>query len=287
MLKLRQVLLTSGDSKLTDAVSTNFMNLEARIVDVPELLAWQGAEAPWIFVDWLLPLMAGIQLVMLLRQAAWGSRARIVMTLPANDDAMRERALAAGADDYLVGPLTAEALIDRLRIYQGAMDRPADPILRMGQLSVDTNAFSAAYDGSAIPLTGTEFRLLAHFVRSPNKVFSRGDLIGVLGKNAAITNERTVDVWISRLRQTLEKAGVPHLPRTVRSFGFILDTVTPSAIPKKSGRSRRANEVPPPLHLQGDAAADIQPGQPIQFLNAPPSTQALSSDDNPESASTQ
>lgn len=225
MLKLSRILLTSGGNDHLNAISDMFYNLQVQIVDTDSLFSQAFDDRTWLFIDWLLPAMAGLQLVRLLRETGLGRQARISMVLPEADATMQARAIAAGADDYIVGPLTPATLSDRLRVYQGAVsdDTGKDAIMQMGDLTVDTNAYRVRYAGKVLPLRVNEFRLLAHFARHPNRVFTRSNLIGVLGKSREVHDERTVDVWMSRLRSALKSHGVPQVPRTVRSAGYILD----------------------------------------------------------------
>ena len=68
-----------------------------------------------------------------------------------------------------------------------------------------------------------EFRLLRFLVEHPGRVFTRQQLIQALGKHDAPIDERTVDVWVGRLRRALVNHGVAHELRTVRSLGYVLD----------------------------------------------------------------
>lgn len=68
-----------------------------------------------------------------------------------------------------------------------------------------------------------EFRLLRYFIEHPGRVFTRLQLMAALGKQEPPVDERTVDVWIGRLRRALRKAGAGEPLRTVRSLGYILD----------------------------------------------------------------
>lgn len=180
----------------------------------------------WAFVDWLLPDLSGLELCRRLREAEHTRHAHVTMVLEGGDAETRRRALAAGADDYLVGPLTAEALLDRLDgLHPDRPRAPAGPQLRHGDLAVDLAAFQARYLGRALPLRPTELRLLAHFIEHPDQVFSRRSLIGRLNKEAGEIDERTVDVWIGRLRRALRAHGVPDPLRTVRSMGYVLDSL--------------------------------------------------------------
>ena len=70
-----------------------------------------------------------------------------------------------------------------------------------------------------------EFRLMVHFMENPDQVFSRAALIDRLGKNGETLDERTVDVWVGRLRRSLTAHDIPDPLRTVRSLGYVLDSM--------------------------------------------------------------
>jgi len=183
-------------------------------------------DGAFVFVDWLLPDMSGLELCRRLRDSAAGRRCHITLALDSPDADLRRRALAAGADDYLTGPLTAAAIVSRL----GRNALPARPQggprrLVRGDLVIDLAAFQARYQERPLPLRPNELRLLAHFLGNPDQVFSRASLIHHLGKDGEAIDERTVDVWIGRLRRGLKAQGVADPLRTVRSLGYVLDSL--------------------------------------------------------------
>jgi two-component system phosphate regulon response regulator PhoB len=90
-------------------------------------------------------------------------------------------------------------------------------------LSVNIAAFRARIDGKPVDLMPNEFRLLRFLVEHPGRVFTRSQLIAALGKQDPPIDERTVDVWIGRLRRALRSAGGGDMLRTVRSLGYVLD----------------------------------------------------------------
>jgi two-component system phosphate regulon response regulator PhoB len=148
------------------------------------------------------------------------------MVLEEDDGEARRRALRAGADDYVLGPLTAAALATRLKPYRASSGTGnAPPRLQHGELSLDLAAHQLRWRGQVIALRPNEFRLLAHFIEHPDQVFSRTALIATLGKDDAAIDERTVDVWVGRLRRALKAHGVPDPLRTVRSLGYVLDGI--------------------------------------------------------------
>lgn len=180
--------------------------------------------ALWAFIDWVVPDISGLEICRRLRCDPLTAQAHITMLLEEDDLDARRRALRAGADDYMVGPANRTALLDRvlsvrLHDYDGTPART----LALGELTIDLAAFQARWHGKAIPLMPNEFRLLRYLIEHPGRVFTRSQLIAALGKQDPPVDERTVDVWIGRLRRALRAAGAGDPLRTVRSLGYVLD----------------------------------------------------------------
>jgi two-component system phosphate regulon response regulator PhoB len=178
----------------------------------------------WAFVEWVLPEMSGLELCRRLRCDSATAAAHITVVLEEDDQEDRKRALRTGADDYIVGPLTRTALLDRVLSGHVVPDGEANSRrLALGELIIDISAFQARWKGKAISLMPNEFRLLRYFVEHPGRVFTRTQLISALGKQDPAIDERTVDVWIGRLRRALKSAGADNPLRTVRSLGYVFD----------------------------------------------------------------
>jgi two-component system, OmpR family, phosphate regulon response regulator PhoB len=180
----------------------------------------------WCFIDWLLPQMSGFELCRRLREALATASAHITMIVEEENRDLQRRALQAGADDYLTGAIDLKKLIQRIELYRSAAG--SDVALRKlvhGELMVDTSAYKAHYRGKTLPLGPTEFRLLTHFMEHPDRVFSRASLIAVVGKGGRISDDRTVNVWVGRLRKAFTTNGVPDPLRTVRSVGYVFDRI--------------------------------------------------------------
>ena len=191
-----------------------------------------GAEGPrrlvegpmWAFIDWVMDDLAGLEMCRRLRADARTADAHITMVLENDDADDRRRALRAGADDYVVGPLTRTAVLDRVLALQArGVERHATQRFEVGALSIDMAALQARWNGEPIPLRPNEFRLLRFFAENPNRVLTREDLISGLGKREPPIDERTVDVWIGRLRRAIKAAGGGNPLRTVRSMGYVFD----------------------------------------------------------------
>ena len=185
----------------------------------------QLLEGPvWAFVDWVMDDLAGLEMSRRLRADPRTGDAHVTMVLESDDPEDRRRALRAGADDYMVGPLDRRAVLDRVLALQShRQKRHAAQRIELGELAIDLAALQARWAGRAIQLRPNEFRLLRFFAENPNQVHSRTDLIGGLGKLDPPLDERTVDVWIGRLRRALKSAGAGNPLRTVRSLGYVFD----------------------------------------------------------------
>lgn len=179
----------------------------------------------WAFIDWLLPDMPGIEACRRLRCDPLTAQAHVTMVLDDDDGDARRRALRAGADDYIVGPLSRTAILDRVLATRPGRDSAGgeERSLTAGDLAIEVAAFQARWRGKPIPLMPNEFRLLRYFVEHSGRVFTRSQLIAALGKQEPAIDERTVDVWIGRLRRALRAAGAGEPLRTVRSLGYVFD----------------------------------------------------------------
>ncbi|NCP13362.1 MAG: response regulator [Sphingomonadales bacterium] len=178
----------------------------------------------WAFVDWVMPELAGLELCRRLRADPRTAEAHVTMVLDEDDAEDRRRALRAGADDYVVGPLTRTAVLDRVLALQSrGAERTATRRFELGELTIDMAALQARWDATPIVLRPNEFRLLRFLAENPNRVLTREDLINGLGKREPPIDERTVDVWIGRLRRAIKSAGGGNPLRTVRSLGYVFD----------------------------------------------------------------
>lgn len=183
----------------------------------------------WAFVNWVLDDLAGLEMCRRLRADPRTRSAHITMVLEENDAEDRRRALKAGADDYMIGPLTRNQVLDRVMSIDPAQSqRKASQMFEIGSLSINKTAVLARWDGKAVALPPNEFRLLCFLAENPDRVLSRAEVIAGLGKDAGL-DERTVDVWIGRLRRALHEAGAgaANPLRTVRSHGYVFHAPDP------------------------------------------------------------
>ena len=177
-----------------------------------------------VLLDWMLPLMSGIELCRQLRRGAETRAIPVVMLTARGEEGDKLRGLDSGADDYVTKPFSPSELIARIRaVLRRARPAPVDETLRYEDLAMDLAAHRVRRTGRDLHLGPTEFRLLSFFLEHPGRVFSREQLLdGVWGRDVYV-EPRTVDVHIRRLRKAINGPRDRDLLRTVRSAGYALD----------------------------------------------------------------
>lgn len=180
--------------------------------------------AVWIFVDWVLDDMAGIELCRRLRAESATTTAHITMVLDDNDPTSRKRALDAGADDYIVGPIDRRSVLDRvLALNPEINNQYSTETVQIGPLTINVSAYRAYWHDIAIEVSPNEFRLLRFLADNANRTLSRAEIVSGLGKDEEEIDDRTVDVWVGRLRKAIKAAGGGNPLRTVRLIGYVFD----------------------------------------------------------------
>jgi two-component system phosphate regulon response regulator PhoB len=175
-------------------------------------------------VDWMMPVTSGIDLLREIRRDDLTRDLPVIMLTARSSDTDITHGLDSGADDYLAKPFSPAELVSRTRaVLRRAHGHGPDRILKAGNLQLDEDAHRVSNaDGEDIALGETEYRLLRFFMRNPDRVYSRAQLLDhVWGRNAFI-EERTVDVHVLRLRKTLGSGGIKGLIDTVRGAGYRL-----------------------------------------------------------------
>jgi len=175
-----------------------------------------------VVLDLGLPDLDGTELLRMLRAV---SQVPVIVATARDEDTMVVRALDAGADDYIVKPYSAEQLDARIRavLRRTAAGDVEDPVLRVGELSIDTRARVATLAERELELSPREFDLLAHLAASPDRVVTKKELLTEVWRLPYGGADKTVDVHLSWLRRKLgETAQQPRFIITVRGVGVKL-----------------------------------------------------------------
>ena len=190
------------------------------------LLVVDEASPDIILLDWMMPLVSGIEVCRRLKLNRETREIPIIMLSARSEEVDKVRGLETGADDYLTKPFSPRELLARVAAVMRRI-RPAlaGEVVEVGDIKLDAVSFKVERRGQSLQLGPTEYRLLKFFMESPGRVFSRGQLLdGVWGTDSDI-ELRTVDVHIRRLRKAIGIDGAKDPIRTVRSAGYALEAV--------------------------------------------------------------
>jgi DNA-binding response OmpR family regulator len=221
---VKKIVLIEGDSDLFALLK---YNLEKEGFAFAGSQTGRGAidlcrrERPdLILLDIMLPDSDGLDICKGIRMNSELAHIPIIFLTARASETDRIVGLELGANDYIVKPFFVRELIARIKIqFRG--QQTVSRLLKAGKLELDRSSCRVRLDNQLLSLTATEFRLLEYLMSRPGVVFSREQLLdAVWGHDRAVT-DRTVDVYILRLRQKMEvEQGSSALIRSVRGFGY-------------------------------------------------------------------
>jgi two-component system phosphate regulon response regulator PhoB len=183
-----------------------------------------------ILLDWMLPGQSGLQLARRWRADARTRAIPILMLTARGDEPDKVAGLDAGADDYITKPFSTQELLARIRavLRRRAPEQAAEAV-ELGGLLLDAAAHRVAYQGTELRLGPTEFKLLRYFMKHPERVHSRAQLLDKVWGDHVFIEERTVDVHVKRLREALGPAST--MVETVRGAGYRFSAPAAGAAP--------------------------------------------------------
>lgn len=221
-----QVLVVDDERSLAKVVASYLARdgYQVRCVfDGPAALDAAREDEPDVVVlDLMLPGLDGVEVCRRLRTF---SDCYVIMLTARTEEADKLTGLGVGADDYLTKPFSPRELVARVAAMQRRprqpRGRPEPAPRRFGPLEVDVPAREARLDGAPVPLTRTEFDLLAVLSARPNVVLSRAELITAVWGEGWVGDEHLVDVHIGHLRRKLGDAPAgPRFILTVRGIDY-------------------------------------------------------------------
>ncbi|SHG74290.1 response regulator [Marivita hallyeonensis] len=184
-----------------------------------------GLDFDLIVLDVMMPGEDGISLTRAIRETS--STPILLLTARAETED-RIAGLEAGADDYLAKPFEPKELLLRInailrRMPEQVADDGAPKYLSLGPIRYDTERGEMWRGEDLVRLTSTEIQLMKVFAARPGEALSRSQLVEELGRDRGQSQERAVDVQITRLRRKLEdNPKQPRYLQTVRGAGYML-----------------------------------------------------------------
>jgi two-component system, OmpR family, response regulator len=219
-----RVLVVEDELRMADLLRRGLAE-EGFAVD----LAASGEDGLWyarendydvILLDVILPGIDGFAVLEHLRTA--GRWAPVLLLTARDGVGDRVKGLDLGADDYLTKPFAFPELLARLRalLRRGTRERPA--VLAVGDLTLDPAAHAVRRGATSIALTAKEFALLECFMRQPEQVLSKRDLIEHTWDFAFDADSNVVEVYVGYLRQKIDRPFGRRSLETVRGAGYRL-----------------------------------------------------------------
>ena len=223
--KTMHVLLVDDEESITDFVGYALrkegfaVDIAATGTDAFELAS--SASYDLYILDIMLPGIDGYELCRRIRTM---SQAPILFLSARDKELDKVIGLEIGGDDYLTKPFGLRELLARIHalLRRANLDtKPETSRISVAGVTLDEDAHLAIGEGGPIHLTPREFELLAYLMKNAGKVMSREELLHEAWGWEYLTESKTVDTHIKRLRDKLAEAGNdPHLVETVRGYGY-------------------------------------------------------------------
>lgn len=182
-----------------------------------KLARWNAYDV--VVMDIMMPKRDGLTVVKNLRAA--GKTVPVLLLTAKDAVSDKITGLNDGADDYLVKPFSFEELVARIRALMRRPTATVADVLTLASLSLDTRAQTVTIDGAPIELTLREYGLLEYFMRNPNTVVTRDDLLEHVWDRNYDSFSNVVDVHLKNLRKKLPEQYAKRI-ETVWGKGYRL-----------------------------------------------------------------
>ena len=219
----RNILVVEDDRNISDLIQMYLVKegFEVRIAaDGGKAIAEFQKSAPdLILLDIMLPVMDGWAVCAKIRET---SKVPIIMLTAKSEVFDRIQGLEMGADDYIVKPFEMKELLARINAVLRRTEIPVDTskVLRFDKLIINLDAYELTVDGKKIDTPPKELELLYHLAATPNRVYTRNQLLDEVWGFDYFGDSRTVDVHIKRLREKIENVSDQWALKTVWGVGY-------------------------------------------------------------------
>jgi two-component system phosphate regulon response regulator PhoB len=147
-----------------------------------------------------------------------------------SDETDKVQGLDAGADDYITKPFSTQELLARIRaVLRRRTPEIGVEAVQVGELTLDASTYRVGFRGTELKVGPTEFKLLHYLMKHAERVHTRGTLLDKVWGDHVFIEERTVDVHVKRLRESLGAAA--SMVETVRGAGYRLTALNNTGRP--------------------------------------------------------
>ena len=177
-----------------------------------------------IILDLMLPKIDGMQILQNLRRKGQRTPVLILTAKVTTEDIIR--GLNMGSDDYLTKPFEMAELIARCRaLTRRAYDSP-NPVIEVGDLSINTASHTVTFKGKQVILPAMEYRLLEYLALRAGQLVSKAEIIEHLYEFNSENFSNVVEVYVSNLRKQFDSGSCHTLIHTVRGQGYIMGDIS-------------------------------------------------------------
>ncbi len=224
---MSRILVVEDEPAIAELIAINLRHAGFEVVLAEDADAAQHAVdavlPALVVLDWMLPGRSGHGLLRQWRDAARTRGLPVIMLTARSEEADKVSGLDAGADDYLTKPFSASELLARIRaLLRRQSPDSLDTAVEVGTLKLDPATRRVTSRGREVRIGPTEFKLLHFLMTHPGRIHSRTQLLDRVWGDHVFIEERTVDVHIKRLRETLTPVGCQQMIETVRGAGYLL-----------------------------------------------------------------
>ncbi|MGZ5131793.1 MAG: phosphate regulon transcriptional regulator PhoB [Caldimonas sp.] len=224
---MSRILVVEDEPAIAELISINLRHagFEVTIAGDAEQAqaAVDGVLPSLVILDWMLPGLSGQALARQWRSQPRTRELPIIMLTARAEEADKVSGLDAGADDYLTKPFSANELLARIRaVLRRRAPDALDSAVEVGPLTINPATRRVTSLGREVKIGATEFKLLHFLMTHPERVHSRTQLLDRVWGDHVFIEERTVDVHVKRLRESLSSVNCQHMIETVRGAGYRL-----------------------------------------------------------------
>ena len=224
---MSRVLVVEDESAIAELISINLRHAgyEVRVAATSDQaqLEIDRVLPDLVILDWMLPGQSGLALAKRWRADSRTRELPLIMLTARAAEGDKVAGLDAGADDYLTKPFSTHELMARIRaVLRRKAPEALDSAVELGPLRLDPATRRVSRGDQEVKIGPTEFRLLDFVMTHPERVHSRAQLLDRVWGDHVFIEERTVDVHVKRLRETLAPVACAAMIETVRGAGYRL-----------------------------------------------------------------
>ena len=220
----KTVLIVEDDRNIADLLRLYLEKEGYKVVIAPDGLKgveeFRACQPSLVLLDVMLPGMDGWGVCRTIRAE---SKTPIIMLTAKSETEDKVQGLKQGADDYITKPFEMKEVLARIEAVlrrSGIEPERSSRRLTFDKLIIDMDAFELTVDGKKVPTPPKEMELLYHLASTPNRVYTRNQLLDEVWGFDYFGDTRTVDVHIKRLREKLEGVSDKWELKTVWSVGY-------------------------------------------------------------------